>query len=67
MPRSRVTPHRGTAAAASAHPAVVSWSVSPTTSSPARAAAAMSSVGVSVPSEQVEWVWGSMRALTSTV
>jgi hypothetical protein len=24
-------------------------------------------VGVSVPSEQVEWVWGSMRALTSTV
>ena len=27
-------------------------------------AAAMSSVGVSVPSEQVEWVWGSMRTET---
>ena len=54
----------GTAQAASSQPAIVSWSVSPTTSRPALAAAAMRAAGESVPSEQAEWVWGSMRTRT---
>ena len=53
-----------TAEAASSQPAMVSWSVSPTTSRPALAAWAMSSAGESVPSERAEWVWGSMRTGT---
>ena len=64
VPRSRATPANGTAWAASCQPAIVSWSVRPTTSRPAPAAFAMSSAGESVPSEQAEWVWGSIRTGT---
>src|SRR3990170_9071444 len=55
VPRTSRRP-LGSAASASAHPRVVSWSVSATTSSPASAAAATSSAGVSVPSEAELWV-----------
>src|SRR3954452_11371371 len=60
-PGTSVTPVRGTAAAASSQPAVVSWSVSATTSSPAWAASASTSDGGDVPSEAVEWTWRSIR------
>ena len=60
-PRTSVMPD-GLAPAASAQPAVVSWSVSASTVTPAPAAVATSSVGVSVPSETVEWVWRSITA-----
>src|SRR3954469_3418987 len=49
------------AAEPGAQPAVVSWSVIATTSSPAFAAAATSPAGESVPSEAVEWACRSMR------
>src|SRR4051812_43662124 len=60
MPGMRVRPG-GRAASARAQPPVVSWSVSATTSRSAAAALAMSSAGVSVPSETEEWVCRSIR------
>ena len=59
-PFTRRMPTRSAASCASSHPTVVSWSVSATTSSPAFFAFSTSSVGVSVPSERLEWVWRSM-------
>ena len=59
-PGTRVTPRRRAASAASAQPAVVSWSVSASTSRPASAAAATTAAGASVPSEAVECVCRSM-------
>ena len=56
MPGMSVTPTRADSAAASAHPAVESWSVSATVPRPAAAAARTSSAGVSVPSETLECV-----------
>src|SRR5947209_19446094 len=61
VPGTRVTPVAGTAAAASAQPAVVSWSVRATTSSPAEAASSSTAAGGEVPSEAVEWTWRSIR------
>ncbi len=58
-PVTRVSP-AGSASAAAAWPATVSWSVRATTSSPAARAAVTSSAGESVPSEAVEWVCRSM-------
>src|SRR5918999_6173139 len=49
------------AAAASVQPTVVSWSVIARTSTPAAAATATSSAGLSVPSDAVEWACKSMR------
>ena len=48
------------ASAASAHPAVESWSVIARTSTPALAALATRPAGVSVPSEAVECAWRSI-------
>src|ERR1700760_3021787 len=45
---------------ASSKPAMVSWSVSANTSTPAAAARSTSSAGRKAPSEQVEWVCKSM-------
>ena len=56
----------GSAAAASAQPPVVSWSVIASTSTPARCAAATSSPGESVPSDAVEWVCRSMSGGDTT-
>ncbi len=53
MPGTSSSP-AGRAALAAAQPAVVSWSVIATTSSPASAAARTSSAGLSVPSLAVE-------------
>ena len=50
MPRTSPIPCRTAASVASSQPAVVSWSVSATTSSPACAADATSSPGGCVPS-----------------
>ncbi len=55
MPGSRVRPG-GSAAAASACPATVSWSVSAMTSRPAAAALAITSAGGVVPSEALLWL-----------
>src|SRR5919107_2298633 len=60
MPGTTVRPG-GRAASAADQPAVVSWSVSATTSSPAPRAVARSSAGVSVPSDTEEWVCRSIR------
>ena len=56
MPGTSVSPVSRAAWAASAQPAVVSWSVSARPSSPARAAARTTSAGGSVPSDSVECV-----------
>ncbi len=61
MPRTSPIPRRTAASTASCQPAVVSWSVSATTSRPACAADATSSAGGWVPSLALEWVWRSMR------
>src|SRR5580693_1498397 len=60
MPGTRVSP-AGSAAAASACPATVSWSVSATTSSPAATARVITSAGVVVPSETLLWLCRSAR------
>ena len=60
QPGTSVSP-AGRAATASSQPAVLSWSVSATTSRPAARAALISWAGVNVPSEAVEWVCRSMR------
>ena len=62
-PRSSATPVSPPAAAASSQPAKVSWSVRPTMDRPASRAARISWAGASVPSEQDEWVCGSMRVI----
>ena len=64
MPGTSSMPQRSACALASAQPAVESWSVRATASSPAAAAARTSSAGLSVPSETVEWVCRSMRTGT---
>ena len=61
VPRTSAMPCRRAAAAACDQPAVVSWSVRATTSSPAAAASATTCAGAPVPSDAVEWVWRSMR------
>src|SRR4051795_291496 len=61
VPGTRVTPVAGTAAAASAQPAVVSWSVRATTSSPAEAASSSTAAGGEGPSEAVECTGRSIR------
>ena len=60
MPGTSATPFSTAARAASAHPSVESWSVRAMTSSPAAAAAAMTSAGASVPSETFEWACRSI-------
>src|SRR5260221_12073721 len=55
-PGTSVTPERLAAAAASARPSVVSWSVSAIASTPVRAASSISCVGDSRPSEKIEWL-----------
>src|SRR3984957_14302189 len=60
MPGSRVSP-TGSAAAASACPATVSWSVRAMTSSPAATARLITSAGVVVPSETLLWLCRSAR------
>src|SRR4051794_13015963 len=64
MPGTIVSPG-GRAASTAAQPAVVSWSVSATTSRPAAAAVAISSAGRSVPSDTEEWVCRSMRTASA--
>ena len=64
MPGTTVRP-AGRAASAADQPAVVSWSVSATTSSPAPRAVASSSAGLSVPSDTEEWVCRSIRITRS--
>src|SRR5512133_3696252 len=59
MPGTTVSPD-GRAASASAQPAVVSWSVSATTSRPAARAVPSSSDGLSVPPDTEEWVCRSI-------
>src|SRR3954470_6553819 len=63
MPRTRVSPSSSALRAAAAQPSVVSWSVSPSTSSPAALAARTSSSAVCVPSLARVWVWRSMRTV----
>jgi hypothetical protein len=60
MPGTTVSPG-GRAASATDQPAVVSWSVSATTSRPAARAVASNSAGLSVPSDTEEWVCRSIR------
>ena len=61
MPRTSVIPTSSAVRAAAAQPSAVSWSVSPSTSSPAAPAARTSSSAVCVPSLARVWVWRSMR------
>src|SRR3712207_5646416 len=65
MPGRSATPTAGTAWVAAAHPDVVSWSVSATTSSPAAAATPRTASGESVPSEAVECTCRSMRTVVT--
>ena len=60
MPGTSATPHVNGGGSASAQPSVESWSVNATTSRPARAAEAITSAGVSVPSETLEWACRSI-------
>src|SRR6185503_5251635 len=60
-PSTKPMPSRAAAVAASDHPPRPSWSVSATMSRPAPTAASITSVGVQVPSDTVEWVCRSMR------
>ena len=61
IPRTRSIPTSPAVRAASVQPSAVSWSVSPSTSSPASFAARTSSSAVCVPSLARVWVWRSMR------
>ena len=54
MPGTSVRPVPTAAAEASAQPAVLSWSVRATVSSPARTADAINAAGASVPSDTLE-------------
>src|ERR1700722_11010666 len=64
MPGTRIR-GAGSAWRAWACPATVSWSVSATASSPARAARLITSAGGSVPSEALPWTCRSARTRTS--
>src|SRR4051812_22663722 len=60
MPGTTVSP-RGRLRSATAQPSVVSWSVSATTSRPARRAVSIRVAGSSVPSDTEEWACRSIR------
>src|ERR1700733_16018146 len=64
MPGTRIK-DAGSARRACACPATVSWSVSATAPSPARAARLITSAGGSVPSEALLWTCRSARTRTS--